>query len=102
MGARTHLREYAQLADTLTGWMYVVGITLFLLRRPRMSGAVLLALGAGSLGILWDRFSTRSGAPRRIRSVLKPTRFPADDVSFAVSHIPAAIAGALLLWRGYR
>ncbi|HSX57957.1 MAG TPA: hypothetical protein VLE47_01635 [Candidatus Saccharimonadales bacterium] len=74
--------------NSITAWTAIVGMSLLLLRQFRLASLVFAALSLGSAGVVWDRYSTKSGSSMDIR-VFKKRRVPDEsEMEFIVGHLP--------------
>ncbi len=81
--------------NSITGLSAITGVTLVLLRRYELAAAIFAALVAGSVGVSWDRYSTKAGSPLQISSFKKKRSLDEDEISFITTHAPYVFLAAI-------
>ncbi len=88
--------------NSITAWTALAGVSLLLFRQFRLASLVFAALTLGSLGVVWERYSAKSGSALDIR-VFKKKRLPDDgELEFIVGHLPYLLLAAASHYLGSR
>lgn len=88
--------------NSITGLSALTAVSLILLKRFDLAGAVLAALTLGSVGVAWDRYSTKSGAPLAVSSFQMKRLPDEEELVFIVTHAPYAVLALISFWANKR
>lgn len=91
-----------QFLNSITGVSALGALSLLAARKFNLAAILFGALAAGSVGVAWDRYSTKSGSALDIR-VIKKRRRPDDgELAFILTHAPYAFLAVLSYLLGQR
>jgi len=88
----------SQFITSVTGLSTIAGTSLLLTRKYDWAAIVFTVLTIGSLGVIWERYSRKAGAPLDIKVFLKKSLPEKEELEFIITHSPYPfLAGATYL-----
>ena len=77
-----------QFLTSITGVSTLTGTALLATKRYNLATAVFAALALGSFGVLWERYSRKSGSALDLKVFLKKEGIDKEEMEFLVAHLP--------------
>ena len=80
--------DLVQFLTSITGLSSITAGSLLAARRYNLAAAVFTALAIGSVGVLWERYSRKSGSSLDLRTFSKKRLPDQEELEFIVAHSP--------------
>ncbi|MEX0617264.1 MAG: hypothetical protein WD231_05725 [Candidatus Woykebacteria bacterium] len=88
--------NHAQFINSITGVSTAAGVLLLMYKRYDLAALAFTLLSAGAAGVLWERYTSRSGHPLSLKA-LTTKRLPErnGEIDFALTHLPYPTLAAI-------
>lgn len=77
-----------QFLTSITGVSMITGTTLLAAKKYNLAYAVFAALALGSIGVLWERYSRKTGSALDLRVLVKKEKLDKEEMEFLLTHLP--------------
>jgi hypothetical protein len=83
-----------EFLSSITGISTITAATLLATKKYDLAAILFAALSLGVVGVLWERYSRKAGAPLNIKAFAKKGIPDKDEVEFLAVHSPQIILAA--------
>jgi len=80
--------------SSITGISTITATTLLATKKYDLAAILFTALSLGAIGVLWERYSRKAGAPLNITAFAKKGIPDKDELEFLAVHFPQIILAA--------
>jgi hypothetical protein len=87
--------DFVNFLTSVTGVSSITATSLLVAKKYDLATVVFTALTIGSLGVLWERYSRKSGAPLDLKVFSKKILPEREETEFMVTHAPYVILATI-------